>query len=314
MFTIFRKELADYFTSIRCLVVLLLVFAISALALHAAYMGLRQPDTANVTEFVFLGLFTTPEEAIPALLNFPTIMALFFMPFIGIALGFDAINSERARGTLSRVLSQPVFRDNVINAKFLASIFTLSIMAAASMLIVGGYGLRLIGVPPGSEEFIRLFIYLVSLIIYGAFWIGLAMLFSVVFRWVGSSLLTSLAFWLFFGLFYIFMVAPALANAMAPTASGTTEALIQNYEMQQLLLRISPSYLFLESSTALLFPLVRTLGVVTMAEVTYMLPNPLSLGQSLLLVWPHLTILIGLTAACFGVSYVVFMRQEIRAT
>ena len=312
MFTIFRKELADYFTSVRCIVVLVLVFAISAMALHAAYLGMRQET--QIPEFVFLGLFTTPEEAIPALLNFPTIMALFFMPFIGIALGFDAINSERARGTLSRVLSQPVFRDNIINAKFLASIFTLSIMTTASMLIIGGYGLRLIGVPPTSEEFIRLFIYLVSLIIYGAFWIGLAMLFSVIFRWVGTSLMTSLAFWLFFGLFYIFMVAPALANALAPTAGGTTQALIQNFEVQQLLLRISPSYLFFESSTALLFPLVRTLGIVTMGEAAYMLPNPLSLGQSLLLIWPHLTVLIGLTAACFGVSYVVFMRQEIRAT
>jgi ABC-2 type transport system permease protein len=311
MFTIFRKELADYFTSIRGIVVLILVFAISAMALHAAYVGMRGEFD---TEFVFLRLFTTSEEAIPALLNFPTIIALFFMPFIGIALGFDAINSERASGTLSRVLSQPVFRDNVINAKFLASIFTLSIMAAASMLLIAGYGLRIIGVPPDAEEFIRLFIYLVSVIIYGAFWVGLAMLFSVLFRWVGSSLLTSLAFWLFFGLFYIFLVAPALANALAPTASGTTQALIHNFELQQLLLRISPSYLFLESSTVLLLPLVRTLGVVTTSEAAYMVLNPLSLGQSLLLVWPHLTILISLTAACFGVSYAVFMRQEIRAT
>jgi ABC-2 type transport system permease protein len=311
MFTIFRKELADYFTSIRGIVVLILVFAISAMALHAAYVGMRG---GAATEFVFLGLFTTAEEAIPALLNFPTIIALFFMPFIGIALGFDAINSERARGTLSRLLSQPVFRDNVINAKFLANIFILSIMAAASMLLIGGYGLRIIGVPPSSEEFIRLFIYLVSVIIYGAFWIGLAMLFSVLFRWVGSSLLTSLAFWLFFGLFYIFMVAPALANALVPTASGTTEVLIHNYEMQQLLLRISPSYLFLESSTGLLLPMVRTLGIITSGEAAYMVLNPISLGQSLLLVWPHFTILISLTAACFGVSYVVFMRQEIRAT
>jgi ABC-2 type transport system permease protein len=311
MFTIFRKELADYFTSIRCLVVLLLVLAISAMALHAAYLGIRGETS---TEFIFLRLFTTSEAAIPALLNFPTIIALFFMPFIGIALGFDAINSERARGTLSRVLSQPVFRDNVINAKFLASVFTLAIMAAASMLFIAGYGLRIIGVPPSSEEIIRLFIYLVSIVVYGAFWIGLAMLFSVLFRWVGSSLLTSLAFWLFFSLFYIFMVAPAIANALAPTASGTTQALIHNYELNQLLLRISPSYLFLESSTVLLLPLVRTLGVITVGEAAYMVPNPLSLGQSLLLAWPHLTILISLTAVCFGVSYVVFMRQEVRAS
>ena len=311
MITILRKELADYFTSIRCIIVLLLALAISAMALHAAFGGIRGETE---TEFVFLRLFTTSESAIPALLNFPTIIALFFIPFIGIALGFDAINSESASGSLSRVLSQPVFRDNVINAKFLASMFTLSIMAASSMLLIAGYGLRLIGVPPSSEEFIRLFIYLVSIIIYGGFWIGLAILFSVLFRRISTSLIASLALWLFFGLFYIFMVAPALANALAPTADGTTEALIRNAQLQQILLRVSPNYLFLESSSVLLLPLVRTLGIITYGEAAYMIPNPLSLTQSLLLVWPQLTTLISLTAICFGISYVVFMRQEIRAT
>jgi len=34
----------------------------------------------------------------------------------------------------------------------------------------------------------------------------------------------------------------------------------------------------------------------------------------MLIVWPHITGLIGLTAVCFAVSYVLFMRQEIRAT
>jgi len=311
MITILRKELVDYFTSIRCLILFSLAFLISAMALHAAYLGIRGQEE---TQFVFLSLFTTAEEAFPTLLNLPTIMALFFMPFVGIALGFDAINSERANGTLSRLLSQPVFRDNVINAKFLSSVFILSLTAATSLLLIGGIGLRLIGVPPSSEEFIRLFIYLVSIITYGAFWVGLAMLFSVLFRWVGTSLLASLALWLFFGLFYIFMVAPALAGLIAPGADQTTEAAVRYYQVQNMLLRFSPNYLFLESSSVLLFPLMRTLAVLTTVEASYMMPNPLSLGQSLLLVWPHLTILISLTAICFAVSYVAFMRQEIRAT
>ena len=53
---------------------------------------------------------------------------------------------------------------------------------------------------------------------------------------------------------------------------------------------------------------------MTQAQMAYMLPNPLSLGQSLLLIWPYLTIMVSLSAVCFGISYVVFMRQEIRAT
>src|SRR4030042_7066791 len=141
MITILRKELVDYFASIRCLILFSLAFLISAMALHAAYLGIRGQEE---TQFVFLSLFTTAEEALPTLLNLPTIMALFFMPFVGLALGFDAINSERANGTLSRLLSQPVFRDNVINAKFLSSMFILSLTAATSLLLIGGIGLRLI--------------------------------------------------------------------------------------------------------------------------------------------------------------------------
>ncbi len=39
----------------------------------------------------------------------------------------------------------------------------------------------------------------------------------------------------------------------------------------------------------------------------------LSLDQSLLLVWPHVVALVAMTAVCFAVAYVRFMRQEVRA-
>ena len=45
-------------------------------------------------------------------------------------------------------------------------------MMAATMVIVSGYGLRMIGVTPTAEEITRLFIYLVFTIIYGAFWMA----------------------------------------------------------------------------------------------------------------------------------------------
>jgi ABC-2 type transport system permease protein len=41
--------------------------------------------------------------------------------------------------------------------------------------------------------------------------------------------------------------------------------------------------------------------------------NPLPLDQSILVVWPYLTLLAALTPVCFGVSYAVFMRQEVRS-
>ncbi len=307
MLTIFRKELADYFTSIRIFILFLLVFLASAAGLYASFQGIRGSGTE--TGFVFLKLFTTSGEAIPSLVTF---IALF-VPIIGIALGFDAINSERSSGTLSRLLSQPVYRDNVINGKFLAGIITLSIMIATAILIVSGFGLRIIGVPPNPEEIIRISLFLILTIIYGAFWMGLSILFSVVFRRIATSLLSSLAFWLFFSIF-ILLIAPPIANALASTASGTPEAIIRNAELHQMILRFSPNILFQEATTVLLLPLVRSLGIVTLGEVAYMLSNPLSLGQSMLIIWPHLTGLVSLTAICFAASYVLFMRQEIRAT
>jgi ABC-2 type transport system permease protein len=306
---ILRKELADYFTSIRFVILFVLIFFASAAGLRAASEGIR---SANLPEgFVFLGLFTTSGSVIPSLI---TLIGLI-VPIIGIALGFDAINSERTGGTLSRILAQPVFRDSVINGKFLAGIVTLSVMVGTMLLLVSGFGLWMIGVPPTAEEIIRLFIYLFLTIIFGAFWMGLAMLFSVVLRRIASSLLTSLGVWLFFSIF-ILLVAPAIANAIAPVAADASQAeVIRNAELHRMILRISPNNLFSEATTALLLPkVVGSLGAISMSQVAYMIPNPLSLGQSILLIWPHLTSLVSLSAVCFAISYVMFMRQEIRAT
>jgi hypothetical protein len=41
--------------------------------------------------------------------------------------------------------------------------------------------------------------------------------------------------------------------------------------------------------------------------------HPLPLDRSILVVWPYLTLLPALTLVCFGLSCVVFMRQEIRS-
>lgn len=293
MVTIIRKELADYFTSLRCFILFILVILASAAGIYAAYQGIR--GVSLESGFVFINLFTTPGENIPSLVSFIGI----FVPIIGIALGFDAINREYSSGTMSRILSQPIYRDSVINGKFLAGIITLAIMMATTLLIVSGYGLRMIGVPPTAEEIIRLFIYFVSIVVFGAFWMGLAILFSVIIRNLAISLLASIAVWLFFGFFYTLLIVPAAAKSV---------------ETMLALMRISPNTLFDEATMAMLLPHSRGLGILTSGEVSYMLPNPLPLGQSLLLVWPQLTTLIGLAVICFAVSYIVFMRQEIRAT
>lgn len=309
MTAVLRKELADYFTSIRFIIFFVLTLFAAAAGLIAASQGIRQLNLPP--DFVFLGLFTTSGTAIPSLVS---LLALL-IPLIGIALGFDAINSERTGGTLSRLLSQPVFRDSVINGKFLAGVVTMAVMIATVMGLVAGYGLRMIGVPPNPEEIIRLFIYFVLTVFYGAFWLGLAMLFSVVLRRIASSLLLCIGIWLLFSIF-ILLIAPAIANTIAPISQNSTEAeFIRNANLRGMIMRISPNTLYSEAMGVLLLPqVVGSLGIISTSQASFMIANPLSLTQSLLLIWPHLTSLISLSAVCFAISYILFMRQEIRPT
>ena len=79
------------------------------------------------------------------------------------------------------------------------------------------------------------------------------------------------------------------------------------------LMRLAPSELFNEATTTLLMPSVRSLGPLTMAQQSGAIPGPLPLGQSILLVWPQMIGLIAATVLCFVLSYVSFMRKEIRS-
>ena len=159
--------------------------------------GLKEElkDVAKPT-FVFLMLFTSSGKLF-SLIQF----IAFFGPLIGIVLGFDAINRERSSRTLSKLASQPIYRDAIINGKFLAGLITITIMLLAIVLIISGLGLLLIGVVPGPEEIWRLFIYLVISIFYICFWLGISILFSVAFRSMATSALASIACWIFFSFF-----------------------------------------------------------------------------------------------------------------
>jgi ABC-2 type transport system permease protein len=313
---IIRKELADYFNSVRFLVLFMLVLIGAGFGLYAANQGIRaaleQSQAVTVSGFVFLTLFTSSLSSIPVI----TLAVAIIIPLTGIILGFDAINGERTGGTLSRLLTQPVYRDSVINGKFVAGLATMALMIATAIMLVAGYGLFMIGVPPTPEEMIRLFMYGFITLVYGAFWLGLSMLFSVVFRRTAGSLMVPIVVFLVFFLFWMLLgLGQAVAGAIAPINPGTDAATqVHQLNLQQTILRLSPSYLFYEAYLVLLTPIATGLGAVTTAQANFIVANPLSLGQCLLAIWPHLVTIVCLSVICFAASYIVFMRQEVRAT
>jgi ABC-2 type transport system permease protein len=279
-------------------------------------MGIQEESKGMAKPtLLFLWLFTSTGK----LFSFVQFIG-FFGPLIGIFLGFDSINRERVSRTLSKLASQPIYRDSIINAKFLAGVATITIVLVGIVLIISGLGIRLIGVVPGSEEVLRLLIYVITSVLYISFWLGISILFSVVFRSTATSALASLAIWIFFS-FFVGLGAGFMADAVAPISqSGTnvdSNVLMKHEEVQRTVSLLSPMNLYNDATTTILDPTRKTTrGVVFVGPLERLslsrFQNPLPLLQSLMIVAPYLISIVAITFLCFGVCYLVFMRQEIR--
>lgn len=314
--TIFRKEMEDHFSSIRFLLISALIVMVGVIIASMVGMGIQEESKGMAKPtFLFLWLFTSTGK----LFSFVQFIG-FFGPLIGIFLGFDSINRERVSRTLSKLLSQPIYRDSVINAKFLAGVAIIAIVLVAIVLIISGLGIRLIGVVPGAEEVSRLVIYLIASVLYIAFWLGISILFSVVFRSTATSALASLAVWIFFS-FFISLGAGFLADAMAPigqSGAGMDPTLVVKHEqVQRTISLFSPITLYNDATITILDPLRKTTrSLILMGPLERLslsrFQSPLPVLQSLFIVTPHLVSLVAITFLCFGVCYLAFMRQEIR--
>lgn len=311
---IVRKELADHFSSYRFIILFALIAMVSLITTYMVGTGLRD-ELRGVAkpEFVFLMLFTSTGPLF-SLVQF----VAFFGPLIGLVLGFDSINRERSSGTLSKLASQPIYRDSIINGKFLSGVITIFIMLASILLVVSGLGLKLIGVVPGVEEVWRLFIYLIISVFYISFWLGISILFSILFRGIATSALATLAIWIFFS-FFVSMGASVVANAVVPgDKSEDPELLMKKIRIERGISLTSPMQLYNDSTSIIIDPMRKTThSLVLMGPIERLssarFQRPLALSQSIYVVIPHIISLIAITFIFFGVSYAVFMRQEIRS-
>ena len=291
---IVNKEISDHVKSWRFIILIGIIALTCMGSLYTALTNISEAIKPNDPDgsFLFLKLFTVSDGTLPSFVLFIN----FLGPLLGIALGFDAVNSEQNKGTLSRMLSQPIHRDCIINAKFVAALIVIGIMLFVLGFLVMGCGLIAIGIPPTAEEFWRIVFFIITSIFYVAFWLNLAIL----------------AVWLFFSVFYT-MIVNLVAKGLSPSQMASPYQIISYQKFILGLMRLAPSELFNEATTTLLMPSVRSLGPLTMEQVQGAIPSPLPLGQSLLVVWPQLTGLIAATVICFAISYIMFMRREIRS-
>lgn len=315
LYAVFKKELQDHLSSYRFIILFALIAMVSFITSYMAAVHMRgNLEGLASTRFPFLLLFSTPGVMF-SMVQF----VAFFGPLIGLVSGFDAINRERAQGTLIKVISQPVYRDAVINGKFLAGVTTIAIIFTCIVLVISGFGLALVGVVPGIEEIWRLFIYLIISIFYVAFWLGLSILFSILFKSIATSALASVALWIFLS-FFISLGAEVVANTVAPIdrqKEVQPEVLLKHSRVKEGISLCSPMILYSSATGTIIDPMRKTTrSMILMGPMEEILSarfqNPLPLGQSIIVVFPHIIALIAITLICFAISYSVFMLQEVR--
>ena len=313
------KELSDHLHSLRFVILLIVLGLAAVVPLYFVSDTLRTAaDQVSGTPSLFLALFVasySPETGItiPPVYGFVGIVA----PLLGVAFGFDAINSERADGTMPRLLSQPIHRDDVITGKFVAGLVMIMLVLAAVMVVISGFGIVRLGIVPTSQAVLRVVVWLGFTIVWVSLWLAFGLLLSVIIRRAATAALAGFGVWVLLQVFGQLIVG-LIAGVIAPYTTATTlDQAVDLKGLSDTINRLVPLTLYQEGSSAILNPTVTTISTPTtigqLAQYQQQIPTLLSLDQSVLIVWPHVVALLAITALCFALAYIAFMRQEVRA-
>ena len=316
-FTIAEKELRDQMGSTRFIAIFALMVLLSVLA---AYQGADY--IKSNTEASFLYIFSGTQMSF----SFIQIMVMFG-PILGMAFGFDAINKERTTGTLSMLLGQPIYRDSVINGKFIAGAASLATLGVGTIAITTGLAIPMLGYGPSLAEASKILTLAVLTVLYLVFWLSLGTLFSVVAKKTSTSILFSIATWMFFSIL-LSILATAIVNVMVPLdadlfimPSGDSEdgragrfqmtdefreVMTQRTELTNLIMKISPTDLYQDTAGAILGTAQGFMRGAMEFDRT------LSLGEALMNNWANIAVLAVGLVVCFAASYMLFLRMEIR--
>ncbi|MEM3366274.1 MAG: ABC transporter permease subunit [Candidatus Methanomethyliaceae archaeon] len=320
MFVIFRKELADNFVNKRFLMIFALVLFLST---ASAYQGASSMRESQLTNFLFI--FTTGTSGT----SFISLMVLFG-PLLGLTISFDAINRERKSGTLSTVLTQPIFRDSIINGKFLAGAVTLSSAILGTMAIMMGISIPLLGFGPTAEQLMAILYLAILTILYLCFWFGIGLLFSVLSREPSTSILASIGTWVTFSIlifiisgFVVDLVAPlpyrliaGPTNATGPMRIEFDRTLMETRNvLSNTISSLSPAYLYSEAALRIMGSMG---GSFSFTGFRVSIPagmgsiRTFNLAEALSSTWPHFAVLSICLVVCFVAAYIRFLRYEIR--
>ena len=312
------KEFGDHLLSARFVVLVIVLGLAAAIPLYFAAASIRGvASTVTDSQAIFIALFWLAPDVGNGGVSLPSVTGFlaYVAPLLGLAFAFDAINGERADGTLPRLLSQPIHRDDVVNGKFAAGLAVIGIVLVSVVGAIAAFGLIRLGIVPAASEVLRIVLWVLITFIYVSLWLAFGMLLSVVVHRAATSALIGFGTWLLLT-FFGGLIVSLVGGVVAPVTGAAAEQL-RSVGIQETIRRLLPDTLYREASLTLLNPQVTTVSTpATLGgyeQAQQRIPSLLSLDQSFILVWPQVVGLVALTVACFALAYVMFMRQEVRA-
>jgi len=210
MWDIGRKQLEDSFSSKKFLLILGLFLVLS---MGSVYMGVEEYNQQMENFEGGSNYGPAPEK--PSLidvfgplvgLNLPLAAAI-----LALLLSYDSISREREDETIELLLSYPIYRDEIINGKFVAGLFTVATALLIAFTASSGLAIYLTGVLPTAEQIFRLVFLWQGSVIYMGFFFGLGTLLSVILNSSWRALITGLVVLL------LFLATPFLSGIMADT-------------------------------------------------------------------------------------------------
>ena len=312
-FTVAQKELRDQFGSKRFMILFGLVLLLSSLAAYQGVDFIRDNENAG-----FVYIFSGTQ------MSFSFIQTMvYFGPLLGLALGFDAINKERANGTLSILLGQPIFRDSVINGKFLAGAVALTTLVVGTIGIMSGLAIPMLGFGPTLTEASKIVVLTLLTIVYLVFWMCLGILYSVLTKRTSTSIMASIATWLIFSI-VITILASVVAGFLVPLPGGEFRVQIEGGRMQvapefmeamqrrsavmTTIQKLSPTNLYEDAASDIL----GVFGGFMRGMGFQQFQRTLTLTEALVANWANIAAIVVGLVICFAGSYMMFLRSEIR--
>ncbi len=299
------KELYVSVKSRRFSVTVFIYLLIFAMAVYSTKDYLIQMGTPRVSSnsFPLWGvegkIYQTP-FAMLFMINMTIIAVLGAV--LGAALGADTVNREVESGTIKVLLGHPVYRDEVINGKFLGMGALIALTYIVSYVVMVAVML-ILGIPLDGDSLLRGFVAMLVTILYTLVFLSIGLLLSTLSKKPETSMLAGVGLAIFLTIFYGIIVDVAAPKIVGPEPPWGTVA----HQLWQEKLSLWVSRLHSINPT---HHYVQLVGYIFAGDefANYYVP----LGDSFIYGFNNLAVLLVMLLLPFALAYARFLTSDLR--